>query len=663
MRRKTAQFVRLFHQYNYCLILLDVNLPDVSGFDICRTIRESEHGKQVPIVMITGRDDRDSIARSYDCGATDFIAKPINWSLIGFHLRYVLRSAENFAALRRSEQRLEQAQEMARIGYWELDLNSDEVRFSFQLSKILSLPSTGFEHGMDTLSGLIHSSERYHFRSLCQKAAEYNYVFDLETPVQVPGQETLYCRIHGQQLSGDSSVLVGTIQDISKQKESQERLTHIAHHDSLTDLPNRALFHRLLEGAIDRSNRNNKKVALLFIDLDRFKNINDSLGHEVGDSLLIKVAERLRSVIRAYDTVARLGGDEFAVTLDCVENAQSVSHLTQRVLEAFELPFVVREHSLHIDASVGISIYPDNGTSHETLLRNADTAMYQAKRNLHCKLAFYSSELTEETLKTWTLENELREALEKDQLRLLYQPKVDPANHEIKGVEALIRWDRGELGIVSPADFLPVAEDTGLIIPIGKWVIKTAIAQLAQWQGTRCEQLTIAVNVSAGQLHDTELCHFIQQELQHADVCPSLLEVELTEEYLIEANVEGSHCQDTLKTINHLGISMAIDDFGTGYSSLSQLKNLPISTLKIDKSFVDYVPENQKDVAMVLSIVNFARNLGLQVVAEGVETEEQRRCIHSYGCDLVQGYVYSKPIPAQEVENLMEQDVLKRHLA
>ena len=645
-----SQALDMFHSTEFALILLDVDLPRLSGFEVCKFIRDSDSGRDIPIVMITGMDDNDSIEHAYELGATDFIVKPINWSLIVHHIRYVLRSSASVVALRESERRLDHAQQMACIGYWELDSKSNKFKLSQQLANMLSLPGTRFEHGLDYLVHLAHPVERLHLKVLLKRALEDGENFELDIRVTTPDKTIMYIHIQGQVLQEQSHILVGTMQDVSNLKKSQEQLTHLAHHDALTNLPNRILFQKLLDGAIHRSQRFNRKVALLFIDLDRFKNINDSLGHETGDKLLIKVAERLRMATRTYDTVARLGGDEFAILLDAVVHKQDVMQLTERVLDSFHEPVTIQDNTLYIEASIGISLYPDNGVTQEELLRNADTAMYQAKRSKQDKTAFYSSDLTEETMKIWILENELREALEQENFYLLYQPKVNPMSNKIEGVEALIRWDRGERGFVSPAEFIPIAQDTGLIVPLGRWVIAQAIDQIARWKGTVCENLSIAVNVSVGQLHTEGLSNYIASELHKKQVNPDLLEIEITEEYLIEENYPGSRCQETLRSIHELGIKMAIDDFGTGYSSLAQIRNLPISTLKIDKTFVDFVPENKKNVAIVLSIISFAKNLGLQVVAEGVESHEQATFIRNSGCDLIQGYVYSKPVPAKEIE-------------
>ncbi|WP_375748758.1 EAL domain-containing protein [Vibrio sp. HN007] len=643
----------LFHQYTFDIILLDINLPDFSGFDICSYIRQARHGNDTPVVMITSMDDRESIESAYNYGATDFIVKPINWSLFGYRLRYILRSRRDYLALKESEKRLEYAQEIARLGHWELDTEKDQLRFSMNLCKMIGIPGTSYEHGIQYFVDLVHTSDRHNFHFLLDNTLNKNEPFRLETRIQINEHKTLFVVIQGRLERDGSTKVVGTLQDISVQKLSQERLTHIAHHDALTDLPNRTLFHRLMEGSIQRSQRSGLKVALLFIDLDRFKNINDSLGHHVGDELLIQVASRLKNAVRAYDSVARLGGDEFAILLDSVESAHDITALTHRILEEFNTPFNVLEYSLHVKASIGISVYPDDGKTHDKLLRNADTAMYQAKSSVDEKLKFYSSELTQETIRNWSMENELREALDNDNFYLHYQPKMCSISDQVIGVEALIRWDRGDKEQIPPSEFIPVAEMAGMLVPIGKWVISTAIKQLASWQDTVCSELTIAVNVSASQLNSDDFCDFIESELKKYSVKPELFEIEITEDSLIASEPNDGGFQQALTTLRELGIRMAIDDFGTGYSSLGQLKLLPISQLKIDKSFVDCIPEQEKDVAIIRSIVDFARNLGLEVIAEGVETEEQLTSLKHYGCDQIQGFVNYKPMSADAIEEIM----------
>ena len=349
--------------------------------------------------------------------------------------------------------------------------------------------------------------------------------------------------------------------------------------------------------------------------------------------------------------MARFGGDEFAIILDSVEHNEEVLNFVQRLKELLQIPFLLANKMIYVEASIGISLYPLNGKNSEELLRNADTAMYQAKRSEQYHFAFYSSELTDSTIRRWSLENELHQSLQNKDFYLLYQPKVDRVSEQIVGVEALIRWNRKEKEEVFPSEFIPLAEETGLIISLGKWVIEEAVKQLSEWKNTVFSGLTIAVNVSGRQISDEGFTDFIETVLEEAGISPKQLEIELTEEHLISSNHEGNGLE-ALRKLDELGIKIAIDDFGTGYSSLSRLKRLPISTLKIDKSFVDHIPKNKEDVAIIKSIVSLAKNLNLQVVAEGVEELEQLLCLQHYHCDLIQGYYYSKPVSNKEVEAL-----------
>ncbi|WP_084605371.1 two-component system response regulator [Psychromonas aquimarina] len=651
-----SQGLSLFNEQLPDIVLLDVQLPELNGFEVCRRIRESLHGKDVPVVMITGTDDTESIDRAYRLGATDFIVKPINWSLIEHHVRYILRASYYLESLKKSEKRLEHAQHIARLGHWELDGTEGCLLLSRQIAEMCSLPGTLFGHGLDYLIALMHPEDRLFARNIFLKAFTSGEAFNLDVRLKLSNKSLIYVQLQGRRLESRNSVspvLSGVIQDVTELKRSQHRLIHIAHHDALTDLPNRILFHQQLERAMERAKRRRRKVALLFIDLDRFKNINDSLGHEIGDCLLREVAARFRREIRNYDMVARLGGDEFAIILDAVENVQEALCFIRRIVALFELPFYLKNKMLYVEASIGISLYPDNGDSGEELLRNADMAMYQAKRAELHHFSFYSADLTESTIRRWSLENGLRKALEDKDFYLLYQPKVEPGSGHMTGVEALIRWDRGDKPAILPSEFIPVAEETGLLIPLGRWVIQQAVSQLRVWQQTQCAELTIAVNVSGRQLYSDEFTDYLCAVLDKEGVSAALLEIEITEDHLVPNKRDGD-CQETLRKLSELGIKMSIDDFGTGYSSLSQLKNLPISTLKIDKSFVDHIPEDAQDVAIVKSILSLAKNLGLEVVAEGVENAQQLACLHGYGCDLIQGYFYSKPVPVEQIALLLE---------
>ena len=637
------------------VVLLDVNLPDISGFEVCQFIRGTAYGADIPVIMITGMDDTQSIEKAYEYGATDFIIKPINWYLISHHIRYIIRTSNHLKALRKSEKKLESAQNFARLGYWELNIRKDYLSFSKQLTELLGISCSHFEYGLDYLLMLVHPSERLYVKTVINQAQIDGKKFHLDARLLLGNDQLMFIQFQGQKVINRKKevLLNGIIQDISELRKSQSRLNHIAHHDALTELPNRTLFQLQFEMSLQRALHHNQKVALLFIDLDRFKNVNDSLGHDIGDALLCQVANRIIGVIRPSDTAARLGGDEFAVILNDVENIENIFSLSERIISVFDQPFHLESKVLYSEASIGISVYPDHGDTPARLLRNADTAMYQAKRSEN-KMELYSDELTAVTLKKWSMENELRKALKENSFVLLYQPKVEPKRGHIIGVEALVRWKKdGKL--ISPIEFIPTAENTGLIIPLGKRILAQAVMQLAAWQGTSCEHLSIAVNVSGRQLRNDNLDDYIDNLLKEYGVKPELLELEITEDFLIQSDSKNNSLE-ALNSISKLGVSMAIDDFGTGYSSMAQLKNLPISTLKIDKSFVDGIPNSKKDIAIIKSIINIAKNLELEIVAEGAESAEQVAFLKKHECDFIQGFFYSEPVSEKLIMELIEKN-------
>ena len=647
--------ISLFNEHLPDLVLLDVELPKLNGFEVCQLIRESKHGKDLPIIMITGMDDTKSIETSYSLGATNFMIKPINWPLFSHNIRYIIRNNDYFQSLKKSKFRLETAEEIAKLGYWELEAGEGGLLLSQQLSNMLTLSSLKFENGLELLLSRIHPSDKLYVKNILLQAFNDGCPFKLEMRLQLHNKNLLHVQVQGKlQDTSDENrpVLSGVMQDISELKESQKQLVHVAHHDALTNLPNRVLFRQKLDIAMQRAQRKKLKVALLFIDLNRFKQVNDSLGHQAGDILLKEVAVRFSGIASDYDMVARFGGDEFAILLDSIEEVKEISLFVQRIQALFDAPFMIEGASIYIGSSVGASIYPDNGDNCDELLRNADTAMYQAKKSEADHFSFYSSDLTESTTKRWQLENQLHEAIENNDFHLLYQPKVCAKTQLITGVEALIRWERNRNTPIYPDEFIPVAEDTGLIIPLGEWVITEAIRQLQIWKKNHCSHLSIAVNISSRQLYKEGFTDYIAEALKNAGIRPSQLEIEITEEHLVPTNQEQV-IQDTLMGLVNLGINISIDDFGTGYSSFSKLKSLPLSILKIDKSFVDNIPSNKQDVAIIKSIINLAKNLELHVVAEGVETIDQLNCLRENKCEFIQGYYYSRPVSAVDIEELL----------
>jgi diguanylate cyclase (GGDEF)-like protein/PAS domain S-box-containing protein len=448
----------------------------------------------------------------------------------------------------------------------------------------------------------------------------------------------------------------GTVEDITERKVAEERVKFLAYYDALTGLPNRTLLQDRLAKAFASARRRNEKVALLFLDLDRFKNINDSLGHSVGDLLLQSVAERLKEWARDQDTVARLGGDEFLVVFNAVKDIPDAAVAAERLMDAMTTEFVVQGHSLSIGCSLGISIFPEHGTDVETLVKHADAAMYCAKENGRSNFQFFTQNMNEQVVERLTLEHSLRKALERKELFLVYQPQMNISTGALVGLEALLRWQHPELGLVPPDNFIRIAENSGLIVPIGQWALRTACAQARKWQDEGLPGVPVAVNVSAIQFRQEGFCQLIRRVLHETGLAPHHLELELTESLLL-SNAEVM--LSALRELKKMEVKLAIDDFGTGYSSLSYLRQLPVSKLKIDRSFVRNVAVDPDDAAITATIISMAKSLNLKVIAEGVETEQQMSFLRAHQCDEIQGYYFSKPLPADELADKLRGTALR----
>ncbi|WP_395407268.1 EAL domain-containing protein [Pseudoduganella sp. UC29_106] len=449
---------------------------------------------------------------------------------------------------------------------------------------------------------------------------------------------------------GITTHYVGVFSDITLVKESQEKLDHLAHHDPLTQLPNRLLFHDRLQHAIQRTTRDNEQLALLFIDLDRFKNVNDTLGHHVGDELLKQVAQALSDKLREGDTLARLGGDEFIVLLENVDGQYGASLVAEKLVGMFEQPFMVAGHELFVTCSVGISLFPADASDLNMLIRNADVAMYQAKARGRNGYRFYAPSMTGEGVERLRLETFLRRSIEKEEVFLNYQPQVEIDTGRLIGVEALVRWNHPELGLVPPIRFIPLAEDTGFINQLGKWVLYEACRQMVRWQEGGLVVPKIAVNLSAKQFERGSMVAMVRDILAETGLEPHRLQLEVTESLIMNTG-------DALAFINDLhavGVSLAIDDFGTGYSSLAYLKQMPVQTLKIDRSFIKDISTDVNDEAIAIAIIQLGKSMNLSVIAEGVETDEQAAFLLRHGCNQAQGYFYSRPV--------MPEDLLQRWL-
>jgi diguanylate cyclase (GGDEF)-like protein/PAS domain S-box-containing protein len=560
-----------------------------------------------------------------------------------------LKQAE--AALRESEARFRDLTELSSDWYWEqdADLRFTQVssRFAeFNLSIEAHIGKTRWEL---PLSGVSEEQWRAHRELLSAHKPFQDFVYQRHD--NSGNLRTI--SVSGRPIFGDQGVFKGyrgTGRDITEQKRAEEQIRHMAHHDALSGLPNRVLLDDRVGQAIAQARRGRTGLALLFIDLDRFKMVNDSLGHPVGDRLLRTVAERLGSCVRNTDTVARIGGDEFVVLLTALNRAEDARYIAQKIIDTVSERLMIDDHELHITPSIGICVYPHDGQDAETLMRNADTAMYHAKEMGRNNYQFFTRSMNIITQQRLVLENDLRRALEHGELSLHYQPQVDLRTGAIVGFEALARWRHPERGMVAPSEFIPAAEESGLINPIGEFVLRQACSQARAWQAAGFPQLQVAVNCSAKQFRREGMVEAVARLLEEVGLSAECLELEITESVIIQ---HAEQVIDWFRELNDMGLQLSIDDFGTGYSSLSYLKRFPIQKLKIDQSFVRDIGHDPDDAAIVRAIVAMAHSLGLEVIAEGVETAAQLAFLKSLACDKAQGYYFSKPLPADEFLELL----------
>jgi diguanylate cyclase (GGDEF)-like protein/PAS domain S-box-containing protein len=549
-------------------------------------------------------------------------------------------------ALKHSEAELNFAQAIAQVGSWNYDLVSGRIEGSAESYRMFGITRPGATD-LDTMLAIIHPDDRERMFKTLQEAdaddspeSEFRIVVDGET-------RWISARIKVENnADGKPVTVLGTTQDITAHKISEERIYYLAHFDALTGLPNRTQLDDRLKYAIRMAKRGNEHIALLFIDLDRFKDVNDTLGHSVGDAVLIQLAARLAKALREEDVVSRLGGDEFIVMLPDTD-VRGVTQVVQKLLDVIAQPYKVEQFDLSLTASVGIALFPEDGEHLEALSRSADTAMYRAKQEGRNCYRFFTPEMQASSARNLKLVNDLRHALERGQLHVVYQPQMSIPDERVIGAEALLRWQHPEFGAVTPTEFIPVAEDSGLIQSIGEWVMRQAVQQLKAWMEAGIAPMIMAVNLSAVQFRHPNLPDMVTRILEEEGLPPEYLELELTE------GVAMYDPQGVIAVMNNLhecGIRMSIDDFGTGYSSLSYLKKFKVYKLKIDQSFVRDISTDPEDKAIVCTVINIAKTLGLKTIAEGVETAGQLAFLREQGCDEVQGYFYSKPLSAEQFE-------------
>jgi len=645
------------------LIIMDAMMPVMDGFEAIVQIRKLPGGEHAPILMITGLDDVDSIRRAYDFGATDFLSKPISFFTLPYRMQYMLRAKLTADALRSSQTKLDSAQRIARMGHWECEINGDDFGWSTEFSRVMGLSHATLGGKIEDFIDRISPNDQKIVRDKISQALidsrSFQIEFTLNTSDDNDVVRTVRMEAEPDYDEADRCThLLGTVQDITERTIAHKQVYDLAYFDVVTGLPNRAHLYERLEQVLARATRQEQEFGILFLDLDHFKQVNDTLGHDAGDELLQQVSERLSSVIREADfvtqasasasepegdqnTVARLGGDEFVVLLGLINRAEDAARVADRIAEKISQPYTINNVEVSVTTTIGISVYPSDGDNTETLMKHADVAMYHAKQRGRNGYQFYSKEIHETALQRFSLEADLKQAIEDEALTLVYQPKVNLVNHEVQGVEALIRWTRKCGTSVSPAEFIPMAEENGLILPIGRWLLEKACVQMQHWIESGRMPFSVAVNCSPVQFENGAIISDIENALSVSGLDPRWLDIELTERLFLKDFSSGIA---TLKKMKALGVTVSIDDFGTGFSSLSYLKRLPVDRLKVDESFVRDLETDPGDAAIVSAIITLAHNLGLSVVAEGVETSAQLNVLERYGCDEAQGYFISHPL-------------------
>lgn len=640
------------------VVLLDVIMPNISGFEVCQRIRQMAGGERVPIIMITGQDDYLSINKAFDCGATDFVVKPINPLLLSYRIRYILRANQAINDLTLNEVKLASAKEIASLTNWEWRLADNRVIWGEDMCRMCEITDDQIPLFYDDFLGIVHADERGEVDKTLEESLSKNSNFTIEHRLQTQSGKELILKQEGSILRSQTGIplkVLFTCQNVTERVKTEEKIKFLAYYDRLTGLPNRVLFKEHLAKSIAKSKRNGQFLSVLFIDIDNFRTVNDTFGRESGDMILKEIAIRIRECLRRSDTAAsvtehditaRFGADEFGLILECLKDTADAAIVARRLIEYLTKVIILENNEIFLNCRVGLSVYPTDGETVDDLMKTADSALSSAKELERNSYQFYTTDLNAKAFARFALETSLRRAVEREQFTLLYQPQVNVKSGLVTGVEALIRWVHPDMGVISPVEFIPLAENSGLIIRIGEWVMLTACNQCKAWQD-KGYHIKTAINLSAGQFKDERLIDTIRRVINQSGVDPQLIEFEITESMLMD-DANGSIVR--MKELSQLGCTISIDDFGTGYSSLNYLKRFPVDVLKVDRSFVKDLTSSEDDALIVKAIVTLAHNLDLEVVAEGVEEIEHLTYLRQLECDIIQGYLVSKPVAPDQVE-------------
>lgn len=644
-----AEALMMISIHQIDLVLLDIVMPDCDGFEVLKTIREQASESDLPVIMVTATRDSSEAVLSFELGANDFVSKPIDAAVmlarIGTHLK--LRVATE--ALRKSEERYALVAQGTNDGLWDWDLKTNEVYYSPRWMAMLGVEPEDVDNSPEAWLGRIHLEDRNRTESeleLHLSGAKPHFETELRMRHFDGSYRWMLCRgIAVRDEADDAHRLAGSLTDITEGKVA----------DALTGLPNRVLFKERISRCVLKHTRDPEyKFALLYLDLDNFKLVNDSLGHDFGDRLLVAISRRLEGSVRICEAlVSRLGGDEFAVLLEDIDSEEDAVRVAERILKSVSAPISVGEgREIFATLSVGIS-FCDGSSDGTEMLQAADTAMYEAKSKGKSGYQVFNPAMKADVINRIQTEHQIRQALENDEFELHYQPIIDAQSGRLHGFEALSRWNHPQRGLVAPGEFIPIAEETGLIVPIGDWVLNEACRQMVQWksENAACADLVVSVNIASRQLNHPEFYYGICSTLHETGLEPGHLRLEVTESTMMESEEVST---PLLNCLRELGVKVAIDDFGTGYSSLSDLHQLSLDTVKIDRSFVDKMKLSPKNRSIVGTIVTLANRLKFDVIAEGVETIEQFEALRALGCEYVQGFLFSPPVDKSAVPALIK---------
>ncbi|MDJ0841035.1 MAG: EAL domain-containing protein [Acidobacteriota bacterium] len=643
------------------LVLLDANLPGMDGFRICEILRRDPNGKDVPIILVLKSQEAREVSHGYRVGATDFITRPVNWLMMAQRISYVLRAGMAMRQLKQSESGLEFAQRLARMGSWSWEAR--EIRWSAGLTRLLGL-DTSQTPGFDSMLAMVHPDDRAEVSSLIQNAFQagkgfgYDHRFILANGEEMHVHQEVEVKLDSR---GAPVQIRGVIQDITRRVQSEQKIRRLAYYNMLTGLPNRQSFQESLKLYLDLAQRDNNSGAVFFIDVDSLKRINDTFGHQFGDQLILSVGKRLEAMAEGFrmatnpnlqvTILAHSGGGLFLVLIYPFVSEAACRDLAESICSELSRPYELEERELYVTASAGCIFFPEHGADMGTILKNGERAMFHAKREGRSNYQIYNPALRGGSAEILSLESDLRRAVERSQLQVYYQPKLHIPTKDIRSVEALVRWQHPEKGLISPGQFIPLAEENGLILSIGAWVLNRACFEIKQLSARGFPGLAVAVNLSARQFLQQPIVELVRFALEDTGLEPTCLEVEITESVIMK---DAEESIDILKQLKEMGVKIAVDDFGTGYSSLSYLKRFPIDILKIDGAFIRNIQSDGENQAIASAILALSHRLGQDSVAECVETQEQLDMLAEMACDYAQGFLIGRPMPLDALEELLK---------